>query len=186
MMDRIPSPNAIDDPSALLGSIVLGQDYSFVTAPGYRADKSAIREPWRLYWDSGAALDEISDIVQRMCRCPVTAPTTHIRLFNADYSRFGCVLLHNATPSGDVELLAFATPGIWNRNTVRAVARWVFIENDFRRATVRIRSSDMRARGYAMRLGFRLEGTQRRWFADDDDAILLGVSREHCRWLDWR
>jgi RimJ/RimL family protein N-acetyltransferase len=81
-------------------------------------------------------------------------------------------------------LLVLSVGQRWTRPTLRYVAGWLFDDLDLRRVTARVRSDDRATRDYVRRLGFRHEGVQRRWFADDVDAVLWGLLRtERKPWL---
>jgi hypothetical protein len=117
-------------------------------------------------------------------RYPFVEPIRHLRLFSADHSTGAGLIVHSVTDNGDAELLVMSVGLRWTRPTLRYVAAWLFDDLDLRRVTARVRSDDRATRDYCRRLGFRHEGIQRRWFADDVDAVLWGLHRtERKPWL---
>jgi hypothetical protein len=156
----------------------------FPTMPAHCADRQArdnIKNS-RVYW-SDTSIDGIADYFGAWARMPIVNPLDQIRLLTTDGGQFGLVVLHNATSNGDAELVVAGSPRIWNRSVIRGLARWMFYHHDLRRVTVRIRGSHIKAREYAVRLGFKFEGIQRRYFSDDEDAYLFAMLRGECRWL---
>jgi RimJ/RimL family protein N-acetyltransferase len=66
----------------------------------------------------------------------------------------------------------------------REIARICFNGNGAERITVRTRAKNQRIVALALRWGWKIEGILRRWYADPtDDAVVLGMLREDCRFL---
>jgi hypothetical protein len=148
------------------------------------ADSCASQRPSALYYDRNSDPEAIAEWARYQSRYPICDPIKHVRLFNSDFSCGGLIVVHNVSAMGDGELLAFISRGtLVTRLLIRALAYWVFVELDLRRITLRLRGDDVKSRDYARRLGFRPEGIQRRWFADDVDGHLWGMTRGECPWI---
>ena len=76
---------------------------------------------------------------------------------------------------GDIEVSVVGSR--FPRSFVRACGRYVFDGLKCRRATFHVRAKDGAALRAALRLGAKVEGVKRAFYPDDD-AILLGVTRE--------
>jgi hypothetical protein len=156
----------------------------FLLASAHCADPLALPNPHALFWSNNADPVAVAEFVRTQLRYPVIEPICHLGVFSYDLDRCGIVLVHNVTPYGDAELFVLSLDGLcWTRPAVRSIARWIFCQLDLRRITLRIRADNLKARDYAHRLGFRHEGIQRRWFADDVDASLWAMHRSECPWL---
>jgi hypothetical protein len=154
----------------------------FLRMPAQAAD--AAPSSTRIWFDCSSDPASIEAWVRDYVRYPIVPPSDHVRFYNHDFSRFGLVFLHNVSETGDAELIVYASPGmVWTTTAVRGLAAWMFVQHDLRRVTARIRGDDDRTKNFARRLGFRHEGIQRRWFADDQDASLWGMLRSECKWL---
>jgi hypothetical protein len=102
---------------------------------------------------------------------------------NRDATRAALIVLHKAT-AHDAEIIVCACPGVcFTRTVVRGIARWAFLQLDFRRLTARVPCTDRVKLEYVQRLGFQFEGRQRKYFADDVDATLWGMTRDECPWI---
>jgi RimJ/RimL family protein N-acetyltransferase len=73
--------------------------------------------------------------------------------------------------------------GAFTRDVCREMARVAFNVNGCARVTIRTRQSNHALVGMALRWGWRVEGILRRWYGDDD-AVVLGMLREECRFLE--
>ena len=82
----------------------------------------------------------------------------------------------------DMELTAYAERGGITRGVIRFIANYVFNQNGCRRLTVRTKKRNRRVLKLAPRYGFKYEGIQRHFYADDD-AVVFGMLRDNCRWL---
>jgi RimJ/RimL family protein N-acetyltransferase len=84
---------------------------------------------------------------------------------------------------GDIEVSMAATSPRWaTRQTFARIFAYPFIQLGVRRITATTKSGNQPVRAFLEYLGFRLEGTLRR-FHEDDDAAVYGLLKEECRWL---
>ncbi len=153
--------------------------------PALRADAQAIARaanPHKICVRSGADASQVADLVQDFTGRFIDVPALHYRLFTEDRRAVGVVVLHNIGPTAEAELVAWATPGIWQRSTLRFLATWIFHTCGIRRLVVRIPASDDRLKDFARRAGFRHEGTLRGYFPTAD-ASLWAMLPHECPWL---
>jgi RimJ/RimL family protein N-acetyltransferase len=77
-------------------------------------------------------------------------------------------------------------PRAMTRAAMRASFGYVFGQLRCERLTARCKRSNASMRRLMDRLGFKHEGTQRRYWGPDrnDDAMVYGMTRDECRWLD--
>lgn len=77
-------------------------------------------------------------------------------------------------------------PRAVSRAALRAAFAYVFVQLRCQRLTARCRRSNVVSRRFMERLGFKHEGTQRRYWGPtrDHDAMLYGMTRDECRWID--
>ncbi len=72
--------------------------------------------------------------------------------------------------------------GAFTRDVCKELARYAFDVNGCERITIRTRKRNVKLVRMALRWGWKVEGFLRRWY-DDDDAVVMGMVREDCRWL---
>jgi hypothetical protein len=77
---------------------------------------------------------------------------------------------------------AIESPKIVTRSTIKAAFSLPFATLKCQRVTGLVPASNWGCRALCESLGFTLEGTKQRAFADDDELI-YGMTREACRWL---
>lgn len=96
----------------------------------------------------------------------------------------GVVYSHYREQTRDIQLSIAATSPKWaTRGTIAALLAYPFVTLQCNRATVVVRKRNRRSRKLAEGLGFRLEGTLRQGFLDDD-MLILGILREEAeQWL---
>src|SRR5688500_6663337 len=58
----------------------------------------------RVYW-SDTSIDGLADYFSEWARMPIINPLDQVRLLTTDGGLFGLVVLHNATSTGDAELV---------------------------------------------------------------------------------
>jgi RimJ/RimL family protein N-acetyltransferase len=73
--------------------------------------------------------------------------------------------------------------GAFSRDVCRELARVAFNVNGCERITIRTGRKNVALVGMALRWGWRVEGILRRWYGDDD-AVVMGMLREECRFLE--
>lgn len=69
------------------------------------------------------------------------------------------------------------------RNIIRTVFAYPFLQLGVGRVTARTRAGNLDVRKKIRRLGFKPEGRLRQYFPDDD-AMLYGMLRDECRWIN--
>lgn len=94
------------------------------------------------------------------------------------------VAIFNNYEESNIELsIIVDTPKACNRPILRAIFSYPFEQLGLNRVTVRTRAKSKATRKLIRRLGFTPEGRSRRFFKDNDDAMIYGMVREQCRWL---
>lgn len=86
---------------------------------------------------------------------------------------------------GDVMVhFAFDSPMWATREVLASVCHYPFVQLGCQRVSAIVRRKNKRSRLFVEKaIGFRLEGTVRKGFGDDD-AMIYGVLRRECRWLE--
>ncbi len=72
--------------------------------------------------------------------------------------------------------------GAFSRDVCRELAQVAFNVNGCERITIRTRKGNVKLVAMALRWGWMVEGVLRRWY-EDDDAVVMGMVREDCRFL---
>lgn len=73
--------------------------------------------------------------------------------------------------------------GYWmSRSFLRAIFMYPFVQLGFRRVTAIVASRNKQSLNYCMNMGFKVEGFCPHAMADDD-AVILGMLRENCRFI---
>lgn len=84
--------------------------------------------------------------------------------------------------TADVEIAVYGE-GNWATKSFLTSCFWyVFKQLNCVRCTAQVAASNVRAYRMNTRLGFQLEGIQRKGLGDED-ILLLGMLRNECRWL---
>lgn len=78
----------------------------------------------------------------------------------------------------------FTSPAWASPKTLRQLFAYPFVQLGLRRMTTITAANNASARALDERLGFKQEGILRAHYPGDVDAILYGMLREECRWLD--
>lgn len=95
----------------------------------------------------------------------------------------GGVVYNHFTP-GNCEVHVVAeSPRFANRHTIREFFAYPFLQLGLNRLTGIVHTSNRRSLEGAQRLGFRVEGLLRDWYGKDQHGILLGMTREECKWV---
>lgn len=98
----------------------------------------------------------------------------------------GVVVFNNYRAEiGDIELNIISPDGHWGSRTLFAtIADYVFNQLKCERISVTLPEHAKRNRDAAEKAGFTVEGTRRRGFPGGSDAIMYGLLKEDCRWLE--
>lgn len=112
--------------------------------------------------------------------CKFNPPFVAIGILDRDGYKVGGALL-NDFADRNCELTMYA-PRVYQRDAYRWVAHYAFIVNDCLRMTIRTRVSNLYVRRLVEHHGFKMEGTLRCWY-DDEDAAIYGLVREDCKFL---
>lgn len=95
----------------------------------------------------------------------------------------GGVVYNHFTP-GNCEVNVVAdSPRFATRRTIPGFFAYPFQQLALRRITGIVHTANRRSLEGAQRLGFRVEGLLRDWYGADQHGILLGMTREECKWL---
>ena len=93
------------------------------------------------------------------------------------------VVYHNLR-DGQIEASIAITDKNWaNRKILYALFAYPFVQCNCHRILVTVKDSNKQSIKLAEKLGFKKEGTLREMFPPDD-AILLGMLRSECKWLN--
>lgn len=85
----------------------------------------------------------------------------------------------------DIEVsFAADDPGWARRGTIRAILRYPFAQLGCTRLTALIARDNARAAKLLEGLGFKREGVLRRAYDGTADALVFGMLREECHWLE--
>lgn len=79
--------------------------------------------------------------------------------------------------------MASVTPRWATRKSLMALFAYPFMQCKVARLTAYTGRSMTSVRKFMERLGFVLEGTMRKGFADDD-CVIYGMLRDECRWIE--
>lgn len=92
-----------------------------------------------------------------------------------------CAVVVNDYTGSNCELTIVAARPV-SMPVVRHVFNYAFGKLGCRRVTVRTRKRNKLVQKLAARLGFKYEGIQKHFYADDD-AVVFGMLKENCRWI---
>lgn len=81
--------------------------------------------------------------------------------------------------------IASTTPAWGSRTSLRAIFAYPFIQLGCGRITAVTESKNQPSQAFLCRLGFRQEGILRQRFTTGD-AVIYGLLRDECRWLERR
>jgi hypothetical protein len=102
-------------------------------------------------------------------------PYSVLASIDADGRTTAAVVFQNWT-GRDIELSVAATS--IPRALLKAIYSYTVGQLGCRRVTFRIRSSDLKTQESAQRLGAKWEGRIRRFYSDNEDAVILGILKE--------
>jgi RimJ/RimL family protein N-acetyltransferase len=84
----------------------------------------------------------------------------------------------------DCELTFSATSPRWcRRGILRALFHYPFLQQGLERMTLIIGENNPRALKLNLGLGFKVEGRVRKAYDGKNDAFILGMMRDECRWI---
>lgn len=100
----------------------------------------------------------------------------------------GAIVLNNYRPGiGDIELNVIAQKEGWaNREIFRVVSDYVFNQLKCGRISLTLPRGAKKTRDHAVRVGFKMEGVRRKGFYNGADAIIYGMLRSECQFLNER
>jgi RimJ/RimL family protein N-acetyltransferase len=94
------------------------------------------------------------------------------------------VVYNNYRETNIEATIASSTPKWCTRGVLRGIFWYPFCQLNMGRLTAITESTNQPVRAFLCHLGFREEGTMRRAFRAGADAVIYGMLREECRWLD--
>ena len=99
----------------------------------------------------------------------------------------GGVVYHDHQPNFRSIMVSFAfdTPKWATPSVLGSVCAYPFIQLDCNRVTALVARKNKRSRKMVEGIGFKQEGCARRAFLSDD-AIIYGLLRRECRWIEER
>lgn len=98
----------------------------------------------------------------------------------------GAMIFNNYHPEcGDIEWNVISLEEGWaSQNVFRTAADYVFNQLKCSRVSVTLPRGAKKYRAHAKQMGFKEEGIKRRGFANGVDAVLYGILREECTFLE--
>lgn len=109
-------------------------------------------------------------------------PYEAIGILNAKGEPIGAALF-NDKADRNIELTVYGYKA-FQRGVCRWIAEYCFVKNDCLRITTRTRASNLYIRRLLEHHGWKMEGTLRCWY-DDEDAVIYGLTRDDCAVLKW-
>lgn len=112
-------------------------------------------------------------------------PTEFAAAAVMEANAFGVVLYSNYHPLVPEMTLDAAGEGAWiNRSTLRQFFSYPFIDVKCSRVTTIVSSNNTKARKFQVGLGFTQEGVCREAMPGGVDAIVYGLLKRECRWIE--
>ena len=149
----------LGEKTLLTGDKEVIADWVLDQIDGGEAVKSTLNSIW---WDALATLDENGEIIG------------------------GVIYLNLKTgeKACDIELQAAGLPGWLDRRFLKAYFGYPFNRLGATRVTTIVAKRNKKARKLQMRLGFVEEGNARQAMSDGGDAMIYGMLKDECRWID--
>jgi hypothetical protein len=126
----------------------------------------------------------VGDFMSEKMGQDFTPPYTAIGILGTDGQLCGGMLF-NAYVEGDVEVTCYA-PGRLLRGPIRAGCAYAFETLGCNRMSARTRASSLAVQVVLRKIGFQQEGTLREYYTDGEDAVLFGLLKRNCKWLQPR
>lgn len=105
-----------------------------------------------------------------------------------DGNRIVAGVVYNHFSQANIEMSVAAEPGIrWlSRPALFAFFYYPFVTLGCNRVTSTIKSgsSTKSVRKFCQHVGFKYEGVVREFYRDGRDAVIFGMLRRECRWID--
>ena len=93
-------------------------------------------------------------------------------------------VVYNQFFGRDIQATIASTSKRWaSRNIMRAIFAYPFFQLGCYRITAQTRSRNLRSISFLYKSGFQKEGLLRGWY-EDDDALIMGMMRIECRWIN--
>lgn len=94
-------------------------------------------------------------------------------------------LFHEMEHGNDMRVIIVATDPRWcQRNVLKVLFEYVFVTAKCSRLTALIREGNERSVKLCTGLGFRKEGVLRRGYNGKTNALIFGMLRSECKWLE--
>ncbi len=94
------------------------------------------------------------------------------------------IVFNNHRYPGIEATIASVTPRWCNHRILRGIFSLPFEQWGCTRVTAVVESVNQPARAFVQKIGFRQEGVMRRAFPSGEDAVIYGLLREECHWLE--
>ena len=101
-----------------------------------------------------------------------------------DQSIIGGAVFNNYRHPNIEVTFATSTPRWCSRSILRGIFAYPFLQLKCSRLTAVTEAKNQSVRTFLLHLGFREEGQMRRAFPNGEDAVIHGMLREECRWLE--
>lgn len=125
---------------------------------------------------------EIAHYIERKLNVKISEPYFALGFMSDDKKPLAAFVFNDYT-GANIEMTVVSERGRLNREIMRYIARYVFVQHGCRRLTVRTKKRNKRVLKLAPLLGFKYEGVLKHFFADDD-AVVFGMLKDKCRWLN--
>ena len=105
-------------------------------------------------------------------------------VFGAENSKgeIYCVVMFNNHTGRDMEVTA---AGRFTRAIWRVALEYAFETMSMDRLTFRVKVSNHHCIKMLYHLGARVEGRLRKYYSDDEDALVFGLLREECKYVQY-
>lgn len=113
-------------------------------------------------------------------RCQFHPPCFAVGVVSSSGTLVGAAIF-NDYADRNIELTMVGR-GVWSRSVRSLMAHIAFEGCQAQRVTVRTRKKNKTLRALISKAGWKMEGTLRRWYTDDD-AVIYSMLKDECPWL---
>jgi hypothetical protein len=117
-------------------------------------------------------------------RLGTTLVRPYVAIGVGDASGLHAAMVFNDYTGANIEITVTSDPAGWTRAAVRAAFAYPFRQVGCRRLTLRTRADHTVVLDIAARLGFQREGVLREFYDDGCNAVVFGLLRSECRWIE--
>lgn len=94
-------------------------------------------------------------------------------------------IVYHYRPPHDADMTIASIDKRWcNRLVLKAIFVYPFLQLKCKRVTALVESTNQPIQAFLCRVGFQQEGILRQGYASGGDAVIFGMLRDECRWLE--